>query len=112
MATVFWDATQSYGSSVRPINRAMTGSADERSGHRTFFDPAGFLPPLDRAPARRLLRRSWYVVVMPRPFRFRRRGSGAKIADGLARELQSPPAWMYPFELRDGSRPPLLHHEL
>jgi tRNA (mo5U34)-methyltransferase len=30
----------------------------------------------------------------------------------LQRELDAPPAWMYPFDLGDGIVPPLLHHEL
>src|SRR6202035_934431 len=39
-------------------------------------------------------------------------GIPAMVSDDLRRELAAPPAWMYPFELADGSRPPLLHHEL
>jgi len=41
-----------------------------------------------------------------------RKDTPASISDDLRRELAGPPAWMYPFELADGSRPALLHHEL
>jgi hypothetical protein len=44
--------------------------------------------------------------------RWRRRDTKGAVGGQLRAELAASPAWMYPFEFADGSKPPLLHGEL